>query len=1101
MCTLRPLLTGLIVLFFTLTVRAQDKEEPVNSGAILEKCSKLYEDGAYTKAIELYKTVSRNDTNYSTILHELAYASYMDSDYEKSISYAKQGLAEFPEKSGDWYNLIGNTLDITGKRKEAVVYYDSLLLINPNSYLGWYNKGIAYSNMENYADAKKCLQKALLIYPFHTSSHYFLGVIAAKEGNIVPAMLSFSTCLLMNPESKYSGSCVTFLNNIAKVTDDIAEKIGTTKISTDDDFELQQEIILSKAALDKKYKLQTDLEDPITRQLQVMLEKLEYNAADNGFSMQYYVPFYTDLYKNGQFNIFLNYIFSGLDIKSVKSFNQKNDKKIYAFVKSATDYFSAIRRTEKLQYTARMANTQQYYFSDGSLLGIGNWHNNGKEDIFTGPWVFYYENGLVKSKGNFDDNGEKTGDWEFYFDNGKLKQKCSFINGMLEGKVTTWFSNGNISDENIYVHDKLNGENKTYFYNGLLQTINHYIDDKREGEEKGYTYDGFLNYTATYKNDELEGTVNVYHNNGKTSLIKNYSNGKLNGAYKTFSSNGVLTMEGTYDQDKLSGQWKEYYDSKALKSEYSYNNGSINGLYKSYHENGKLSETLQYANGKADGKEEGFDEDGIKYSESIYENGKLRELTFFDKKGQTVNSFTTRKGAGNLAFYDAFGTKDNEASFNKEGYRDGKSTYYFPSGKISTEANYKEGSLDGERTIYFANGQISEKMNFTDNEENGMLRSFHINGNLKFTGYFKSGRREGEHISYNQFGTPVVSYYYLNNDQDGYTTYYSANGKKDYEEQYYRGWLKKAVQYDTLGNVLAVSDFPGGTGELIYKHYNGKVYIKASYKNYMTQGKYEAFYFDGAPRMTLFYKNGYKDSIAKTYYYNGKLQNEGRYTLGEKTGEWKYYYENGTINYTENYVDGKEQGEEILYKEDGTKDRILTYNKGQLDGTYIVYGDNNEIAIQLTYHNDVLINYTYYGKDGKLVTPIPVKNGTAMVTAYYKNGNKSAEVNYENSDVNGVRKFYYTSGAPYIDGARLYGYDNGIRKTYYTNNRLAKEENYYYDNLHGTVKSYYPNGNIKAEENWYNGELNGASKYYDETGKLKETRTYYYDLLLSVSKN
>jgi antitoxin component YwqK of YwqJK toxin-antitoxin module len=49
-------------------------------------------------------------------------------------------------------------------------------------------------------------------------------------------------------------------------------------------------------------------------------------------------------------------------------------------------------------------------------------------------------------------------------------------------------------------------------------------------------------------------------------------------------------------------------------------------------------------------------------------------------------------------------------------------------------------------------------------------------------------------------------------------------------------------------------------------------------------------------------------------------------------------------------------------------------------------------------------------KMGKLVAPIPVKNGTAMVTAYYKNGNKSAEINYENSEVNGIRKFYFANG-------------------------------------------------------------------------------------------
>lgn len=1090
------------LLSISFLVHAQQPDEPVSSGSIIEQCSKLYDDGNYNKAIELYKTVSRNDTNYSTVLHELSFCCYMDSDYANSVKYAQLGLITFPENATDWYNLLGNTYDIMGKRKEAIAYYDSLLMINPYYFLGWFNKGIAYYNMENYTEAKKCFQKALLISPFHIASHYFLGAIAEKEGKIIPAMLSFTTCLLMKPDSKYAKSSVTFLNSIANVTDEITGNIASAKSWNNDDFDLQQEIILSKASLDRKYKLQTDLEDPITRQLQVMLEKLEYNAADDGFWMQFYAPFYKDLYRNGQFNVLVNYMFSGLDIKSVKSFNQKNDKKIAAFLNDFNDYFSNIRRTEKLPFKERTDENKKYYFDNGYLQGIGRWTVTANDQIFSGPWIFYFENGQVRSKGSFNDNGDKIGDWEFYHENGKLKQKCSFVNGSVGGKLTNWYSNGNLSEESTYKNDKLNGESKTYYYNGLIQKINHYVDDKKEGEEKKYTLDGYLDYVVSYKNDMLEGALIGYHKNGKQSIIKNFTGDKLNGEYKIFGTNGNLTLEGSYVMDKPSGQWREYYDSKVLKSEYSYNsNGNLEGIYKLNHENGKIEETLQYTNGKADGKEEDFDEDGIKYSESIYENGRLRELSFFDKKGNTVNSFTTRKGAGNLIFYDAYGTKDNEAYFNKDGYRDGKSVYYFPSGKIRTEANFKEGSLEGERTIFYANGQVSEKMNFKDNNEHGMLKSYHLNGKLKYTGYYDGGNKQAEHISYNQFGTPIASYYYLNNDQDGYTVYYSANGKKDYEEEYYRGWLKKTIQYDSTGNVISTSNFPAGNGELVYKHFNGKVYIRATYKNYAANGKYESFYFDGTPDLVLYYKNGNKDSIARTYYYGGKIQNEGSYAFGEKTGEWKYYYENGKLNYTENYIDGEENGPETIYNEDGTKNRSMVYKNGTLDGPYILYGDNNEVAAQLNFHNDVLISYTYYGKDGKLIAPIAVKNGTAMITAYYKNGNKSVEINYENSEVNGIRKLFFTSGALHVDGERLLGYEHGTKKIYYPNGKLEKEENYYYGNLHGLVKSYYANGNVKMEQNWYNGELNGTTKYFDETGKVKETRSYYYDMLLSVSRN
>lgn len=1090
-----------LTIFLFLSVKAQNADEPLNSGAVLKQGSKLYDEAAYTKAINLYKTVSRNDTNYSLILHELAYASYMDSALEESMRYARQGLVAFPEKKADWYNLLGSSLDKMGKRKEALVFYDSLIILNPYNYLGWYNKGIAYLNLENYSEAKKCLEKELLIYPYHASAHYFLGYINVKEGKLVPAMLNFTTCLLMKPDGMYTTSCVTFLNNISKGTDDITEAVRKAKSGSDDDFELQQEIILSKVSMDKKYKLQTDLEDPITRQLQVLMEKLEYNEADPGFTMQFYVPFYTRLFKNEQFDLMVNYIFSGLTIKSVKSFVQKNDKKIVVFTNNANGYFSKLRTTQQLEFAARTDDNRKYYFNDASLVGIGKWHTNGKDEVLTGAWIFYHDNGQVKSKGNFNDNGEKNGDWDFYYDNGKPKQKNSYVNGKYEGRFTSWFTNGNISVQTSYKDNKLDGEYTSWYYNGLLQTVNHYVDDKKEGVEKNYTYDGFPDYTAVYKNDELEEKVIVYYNNGNVSLEKNYTNGKLNGAYKKYNAFNILTIDGFYEQGTPTGTWKEYYDSKALKNEYTYLNGEIDGLYKFYHENGKPAETLQYTKGKANGKDENFDEDGIKYSESIYENGRLRELSFFDKKGNSINTFTTRRGAGNLVFYNPEGGKDNEAYFNKDGYRDGKSIYYFASGKIKREAYYEEGSLEGERTTYFANGNISEIVNFTDDEEYGMLRTNHINGTKKFSGYFEYGDRQGEHISYNIFGTPEVSYYYLNNQQDGYTVYYSANGKKDFEEQYYQGWLKKTIQYDTLENVIAKSDFPDGSGELVYKHYNGKIFARSTYKNYLRQGKNESFYFDGSPRSLYYYKNGYEDSIARTYYYSGKTRAEGNYTLGKKTGEWKYYYESGALNYIENYVNTEEEGLETLYNEDGTKDKSITYKDGVLDGAYTIYGDNNEIAIQINYHDEVVTSYTYLGKDGKFVPSIPIKNGTALVTAYYKNGTKSAEINFENSDINGVHKIYNTSGNLYIDEQSVEGYNNGVRKVFYPGNKPAKEETYLYGNLHGISKTWYPNGNVKKEQTWYNGELNGTTKYFDESGKLKETRFYYYDQLLSVTKN
>ena len=63
-----------------------------------------------------------------------------------------------------------------------------------------------------------------------------------------------------------------------------------------------------------------------------------------------------------------------------------------------------------------------------------------------------------------------------------------------------------------------------------------------------------------------------------------------------------------------------------------------------------------------------------------------------------------------------------------------------------------------------------------------------------------------------------------------------------------------------------------------------------------------------------------------------------------------------------------------------------------------------------------------------------------MVTAYYKNGTKSAEINYEESKENGVRKIYFSNGQLYVDGTCVNGLENGAKKIYLANGKVAKDE-------------------------------------------------------------
>ena len=1081
----------------TLTLTAQTNEL-INSGELLTQGQKLHDDGKYKQALDLYKKIPRSDTNYVRALNELSLSSYYDSNFTASKAYAELGLKLFPEKANQWYNLLANALDDLGKKDEALQYYDKIITSNPNDYQAWFNKGITLYNLKKYTDAKKCLQQTVLIYPFYTSAHYWLGNISIEEGNLVNALLSFSTTLILNPEGRYLNSTINKLSAIAAVKDEIAAKANARKPSDEDAFDLQQEIILSKIALDTKYKLNTDVEDPITRQLQVLLEKLEYNAGDKGFWMQYYVPYYRQLFAQNKFNLLVNYMFSGLTIKSVQAFNKKNKKEIDDFINDESAYFNDIKETRVLNADSRKSAPMYYLFNNRVFSGKGKREKNGNENVLIGPWEFYFENGQVKSKGTLNAKQEKEGEWIFYHDNGKLKEKSTYKNDELDGKSFSWFDNGVLYSDEQYIIGKLQGEIKKYYYNGMLHTISQYNNGQKNGIENGYTVFGTLNYTALLKDDQQDGETIFYHPNGKKSSSTFYLAGKADGPFKKWNEDGVLIQEGNYKEDKAVGGWKTYFPSSSVKEISNYTNGDLDGEYKEFHDNGKLKQQLNYVKGNAEGKQTDYGEDGKPYIESNYEKGRLKEIDFYDKQGKISHSFTTRKGAGNITFFDEDGIKTNDGYFTKDALRDGKSTYYFSDGTVSATANYKEGKLNGEKINYYHGGTISEKINYTDDEEDGYYLSYHPTGKLKYEGWYVKGNKQGAHKSYNALGNLISISYYKNNDEDGFTEYYNPNGKIDYEQRFDESWIKHVTQFDTSGKSVSDFEVPPGDTSFVFKHFNGKDIINGNYENYYLHGTYRIYFFDGSVSALQFYKYGKKDSIYRQYYYGGQVSAEGQYTKGDKEGNWKYYYPNGKPSSQEQYIHGVLNGKATNYNEDGSLDKEYTYVDNELEGPYKIYGEDNKLVAVLYYHADNLVSYSFEGKDGKLIAPVLLKGGSGLVTAYYSNGKKSVEIAFRESIIDGIRKFYFSNGKSYVDGTRISGEDNGSKKIYAVNGQLLKDENWLYDELHGLQKYYYANGLIKAEENWYAGEQHGISKYYDETGKLKQTQTYYYGTLLSA---
>lgn len=1081
---------------FSLYAQRELSNPLIDSKEIITKGAALHNQGKYKEAIAEYMKVPEGDTAYSDVLYEMILSNYKDSSYAVAEKLVQKGFSMFPERSSDWYGLLADIYDDTKREQEALKVYDTVLAQKPYNYITWFNRGISHFRLSKLDEAATDFQRCIIINPYYSSAHYFLGRISLLKGNLTQAMMSFACNLLVTPGNNYYKYSVGYLNSISEVNNTVAELLPKYKPGKEDDFDMLQEIITSKVALDRKYKLQANLEDQVVRQLQVIMEKIEYNANDKGFWMQYYVPMYKSLWEHGHFEAFINYIFSELDLKTVKEYNRKEKKAIQAMTDEAVNYLGMIRETQVLKYTEREKAGTRYYIQNYAVSGTGSYGKNSKgQDVVTGPWLFYYPGGNLKSKGNFDTEGRRIGEWIFYYENGLLKERTNYVADKANGKSESWYNNGVQFNLANYKDDELDGDITYWFYNGILKSVIKYKDGKKEGIAKYYNSNDYLKTIAPYSNDLEEGEETTYYPDGKLESKLSYTKDVVNGAYNDYHENGKIKTSGSYAEGKKTGTWKSYFDNGNQQWVENYTKGELDGEYTLWHRNGKIQTKSIYVKGEVDGKKEDFDDDGIVFSESIFERGRLRDIKFFDKKGQIISTTSSRKGNADITFYGPDGSKSSDGYYTKEGLLEGKGSYYYKSGQPSTVAFYKKGLLDGKRNLFYENGKLKQEGNFTANEADGYFTDYYLNGEVSEEGWYVKGKRQGTVIVRDMFGKTSSHYYYLDNEVHGVADYFHPSGNLDYKAFYDNGWYYRMEQYDTTGKLISESKLVKGEGKIIFNHFNGRQYIESNYKNYRLNGIQKITNGDGSKSSLGYYKNGNRDSVYTAWYPNGKVRQEGKYVNGEKVGTWKSYYFNGVLSNTEVYEDGKQNGKEMQYNEDGTVDKEIDYKNDELDGAFNVYADNKQLAIVFYYKEGVLKGYSYEGKDGKVLPMIPIEKGAGKVLAYFKNGNKSCELEFKDYLVDGARNLYYSNGKEYIVSQRVNGYDNGPKKIYYPGGKLQKEENYVYGKLQGRSRLYSENGALQSDLNYHLDELHGECKYY--TAGKADTYIYYYGVLES----
>lgn len=155
----------------------------------------------FQKAESLYKDIRTkfdSDSLLNLLSSSLASAYSTSKDYKKAIQFYEKMLAQDTTQYFIHYQ-IGNIYEQMEDYKKAVSEYKKLLNLDSNYNEAYISLGkIYYTHNKNIKAAKQYLKKAYEreLYltgntPYNVDLHYYLGMIAVKEGRKLDAIMSY----------------------------------------------------------------------------------------------------------------------------------------------------------------------------------------------------------------------------------------------------------------------------------------------------------------------------------------------------------------------------------------------------------------------------------------------------------------------------------------------------------------------------------------------------------------------------------------------------------------------------------------------------------------------------------------------------------------------------------------------------------------------------------------------------------------------------------------------------------------------------------------------------------------------------------------------
>ncbi|WLF76461.1 anaphase-promoting complex subunit cdc27 [Lodderomyces elongisporus] len=166
------------------------------------KGHELFSSDSYETALENFRLSLLHDSRHYNALYGIGMIYMNLGDYPKSEYYFRKAMGINPINHV-LVCCVGMIMEKLGKKELALKQYELGCKLQPNNPLPLYKKATVLYTMENFIQAKECLQQLVRTAPDEPTVHFLLGEVLNRMNDRVGALKEFTIAANLDPKGNY----------------------------------------------------------------------------------------------------------------------------------------------------------------------------------------------------------------------------------------------------------------------------------------------------------------------------------------------------------------------------------------------------------------------------------------------------------------------------------------------------------------------------------------------------------------------------------------------------------------------------------------------------------------------------------------------------------------------------------------------------------------------------------------------------------------------------------------------------------------------------------------------------------------------------------